>query len=226
MGKRSQMPDAVEDYVFELMCGEIPAAEGLRKETARLPQAGMQIGPDQAAFMAMLVRVSGTRRALEIGTFTGYSALAVASALPEDGRLLCCDVSEEWTSIARRYWKQAGVEGKIQLRLGPAIETLQTLLNEGAAETFDFAFIDADKPNYDAYYELCLPLIRPGGLILLDNMLWHGKVADPAVRDEETAVFRALNKKICNDNRVEAGMLTIGDGVMLARKRDAREGRS
>jgi predicted O-methyltransferase YrrM len=224
MGKRSQMPDAVEQYVFELMCREIPAAKSLRDETARLPEAGMQIGPDQAAFMAMLVRLSGTRRALEIGTFTGYSALSVASALPEDGRLLCCDVSEEWTSIARSYWKQAGVDGKIQLRLGPAIESLQTLLKERAAETFDFAFIDADKPNYDAYYELCLQLVRPGGLILLDNMLWHGKVADPAVDDEQTVAFRALNEKICKDDRVEATMLTIGDGIMLARKRNSREG--
>ncbi len=151
----------------------------LREETARLPQANMQIGPDQAAFMGMLVRVSGTRRAIEIGTFTGYSALAVASALPEGGELICCDSSEEWTTMARRYWKEAGVDGKIELRLGAALETVTALLNEGDSESFDFAFIDADKPNYDAYYELCLQLVRPGGLILLDNMLWHGTVADP-----------------------------------------------
>lgn len=219
MGKRSLVPDAVEQYVSGLMSRDGDAARRLRDETAALPDAGMQIGSDQAAFMAMLVRASGTRRALEIGTFTGYSALAVASALPKNGQLICCDVSEQWTGIARRYWKDAGVDGKIQLRLAPAIETLEGLLKAGAAGTFDFAFIDADKPKYEEYYELCLKLVRPGGLILLDNMLWHGKVTDSTIHDEQTEAFRALNEKIVTDDRVEASLLTIGDGVMMARIR-------
>lgn len=219
MGKRSLVPDEVEDYVCELMSQASPVERRLRDETAGLPQSYMQIGPDQAALMSMLVRTTGTRRALEIGTFTGYSALAVASALPENGQLVCCDVSEEWTNIARRYWKEAGVDGKIQLRLGPALETLAGLLKEGATGSFDFAFIDADKPNYDAYYELCQQLVRPGGLILLDNALQSGKVADPANKEKQTEIFRALNEKICKDDRVEACMLTVGDGVMMARKR-------
>jgi len=179
----------------------------------------MQIGPDQAALMAMLVRVSGTTRALEIGTFTGYSAMAVASALPADGRLVCCDTSDEWTSIARRYWKEAGLDQKIDLRLGPALDTLNSILDDGGADSFGFAFIDADKLNYGNYYEACLKLIRPGGLIALDNMLWDGKVADPSKTDEETAYLRWLNDRIGNDDRVEACLLTVGDGVMLARKR-------
>src|SRR5665213_1800792 len=155
MSKRTLLPDAVEQYVFHLMEGGSLELR-LRQETAALPNGNMQIGPDQAALMAMLARVMGARRALEIGTFTGYSALAVASALPEDGQLICCDVSEEWTAIARRYWKEAGVDRKIQLRLGPALETLESLLRESGAGSFDFVFIDADKPNYDAYYEACL----------------------------------------------------------------------
>lgn len=219
MGKRSLVPDAVEDYVCELMAPTSPVERRLRKETAALPQAEMQIGPDQAAFMSMLVRATGTRRALEIGTFTGYSAQAVASALPQDGQLICCDASEEWTNIARRYWKEAGVDGKIQLRLGAALETLAGLLKESAAGSFDFAFIDADKLNYDAYYELCLQLVRPGGLILLDNALQSGKVADSRNKEKQTEVIRALNEKIRKDDRVEACMLTVGDGVMMARKR-------
>lgn len=221
MGKRSLAPDAVEHYVCEAISRETAVQRRLREETARLPQANMQIGPDQAAFMGMLVHISRSQRALEIGTFTGYSALAVASALPEGGELVCCDSSEEWTNIARRYWKDAGLEEKIQLRLGAALQTLQNLLEDDAAGSFDFAFIDADKLNYDAYYELCQQLVRPGGLILLDNMVWHGKVVDPEINDEETVALRALNEKIRDDNRVEACLLTIGDGIMLARKRNA-----
>jgi O-methyltransferase len=219
MGKRSLVPDAVEQYVFEKMASRSDVEQRLREETARLPHGGMQIGPDQAAFMAMLVRVSNVRRALEIGTFTGYSAMAVAAALPKDGELICCDASEEWTSIARCYWKEAGLENKIQLRLGPALETLEVLTKDNAAGSFDFAFIDADKPNYDAYYEFCLHLVRSGGLILLDNVLWHGKVADPKTTEEQARAMRALNEKILNDDRVEACLLTIGDGIMVARKR-------
>ena len=219
MGRRSLVPDEIESYVCELMSRETPTARRLREETAKLPQGSMQIGPDQAALMAMLVRITGVRRALEIGTFTGYSAMAVASALPQDGRLVCCDVSEEWTDIARRYWREAGLAEKIELRLGPALETLTTMLKDGAAGAFDFAFIDADKMRYDAYYEACLQLVRPGGLIALDNMLWKGKVVNAAAEDEETRALHALNLKIRDDVRVEACLLTIGDGVMLARRR-------
>ena len=171
--------------------------------------------------MAFLIRLTGARRALEIGVFTGYSGLAVASALPEDGKLIACDVSEEWTRIARRYWEEAGLSRKIDLRLGPAAETLAALLREGAGESFDFAFIDADKENNGAYYEACLRLLRPGGLIAVDNTIWGGRVADPAVHDAETEAIRALNLKMRDDARVEAVLLTVGDGVMLARKRPA-----
>jgi predicted O-methyltransferase YrrM len=165
------------------------------------------------------VRLTEARKALEIGVFTGYSALAVASALPEDGKLIACDVSEEWTRIARRYWQEAGLSSRIDLRLGPAAETLAALLREGGAGSFDFAFIDADKDNNDVYYEACLKLVRPGGLIAVDNAIWGGRVADPAVQDAETEAIRALNLKMRDDPRVEACLLTVGDGVMLARKR-------
>ena len=221
MGKRSLVPDEIESYVCELMSLETPTARRLREETAALPMASMQIGPDQAALMAMLVRTTGVRRALEVGTFTGYSAMAVASALPPGGKLVCCDISEEWTAVARRYWQEAGLEQKIELRLGQAKETLTVMLKDGAAGTFDFAFIDADKLNYDAYYEMCLELVKPGGLIAVDNMLWDGKVVDAASGDEETKALHALNMKIRDDKRVEACLLTVGDGVMLTRKRDA-----
>jgi predicted O-methyltransferase YrrM len=220
MGRRSLVSDPVENYVCELISPRTPAEQRLRDETATLPRGSMQIGPDQAAFMAMLVKISGTRRALEIGTFTGYSAMAVAKALPPDGSLVCCDMNEEWTGIARRYWKEAGLDGRIDLRIGPALETLSAMLAEGAAASFDFAFIDADKLNYRNYYEACLQLVRPGGLIALDNMLWSGKVADPAEMDEEIAHLRSMNELIRDDARVDSCLLTLGDGVMLARKRE------
>ncbi|NCT66024.1 MAG: SAM-dependent methyltransferase [Rhodanobacteraceae bacterium] len=212
---------ALEDYVWT-HTRESALARRLREETARLPQAGMQIGPDQAAFLALLARSIGSRRALEIGTFTGYSALAVAAALPPDGRLVCCDVNAEWTRIARRYWTEAGLAERIELRLAPALDTLAALRAEHA-EPFDFAFIDADKGSYDAYYEACLALLRPGGLIALDNMLWSGRVADPAQTDADTVALRALNAKIRDDARVDASLLSLGDGVMLVRKRPAQE---
>jgi predicted O-methyltransferase YrrM len=179
----------------------------------------MQIGPDQAAFFAFLVRLTNVRRALEIGTFTGYSALAVASALPDDGQLIACDISDEWTRVGLPHWRDAGVESRIDLRLGPAVDTVNALIADGQANSFDFAFIDADKKNYPNYYEACLCLVRPGGLIALDNMLWGGQVADPSVHEEETVVLRSLNEKIRDDTRVEAVLLTVGDGIMLARKR-------
>jgi predicted O-methyltransferase YrrM len=191
----------------------------LREETATLDRARMQIGPEQGQFMALLVELIGARSALEVGTFTGYSALAVARALPDDGRLIACDVSAEWTSIGRPYWEEAGVAHKIDLRLAPAIETLDALLGEGRAETFDFVFIDADKTGYDAYYERALSLIHPGGLITLDNTLWEAKVVDPEITDTDTEAIRAINKKLAADERVTLSMVPIGDGLTLARKR-------
>jgi predicted O-methyltransferase YrrM len=216
---RSLVPDAVERYVALEIAQETSVQRRLRAETATMPHGGMQIGADQGALLAMLARLVDARRAIEIGTFTGYSALAVAAALPPGGKLICCDVSEEWTSVARRYWQEGGVADRIELRLAPALETLAALLRQAGAETFDLAFIDADKTNYDAYYEACLKLIRRGGAIALDNMLWSGKVADPSVHDDDTDALRALNAKIRDDRRVDACLLTVGDGVMLARKR-------
>ena len=216
---RSLLPEYVERYVADEVTTQTALQRRLRAETAKLPNAGMQIGPDQGALLALLARTIGARRAIEVGTFTGYSALAVALALPADGKLICCDVSDEWTSIGRRYWQEAGVSAKIDLRLGPALDTLSVLMRDAGASAFDFAFIDADKSNYDAYYERCLGLIRSGGMIALDNMLWSGNVADPNLHDADTDALRALNAKIRDDVRVDACLLTIGDGVMLARKR-------
>ncbi len=219
MSDRSFLPDAVERYVSEVMSPVTPVQQRLREETARLPRHSMQISPDQGRFLAFLVRLIGARRALEVGTFTGYSALSVAAALPDGGKLIACDVSEEWTSVARRYWEAAGLADRIELRLGPAVQTLQSLLSEGAAGSFDFAFLDADKESYDAYYEACLKLVRTGGVIAIDNVLWSGAVADPAVTDAETKAIRALNEKVRDDPRVDSTLLSIGDGVMLARKK-------
>ncbi len=219
MAKRSLLSESLERYVSEVATKETPVQRRLRAETAKLPLAGMQIGADQGAFLALLIHLLGARRALEIGTFTGYSALAVAAALPEDGKLVACDMSEEWTRIARRYWAEAGLAAKIDLRLAPARETLEALLRDGAAQSFDFAFIDADKTGYDFYYEACLDLIRPGGLIAIDNVLWNGAVADAKAGDADTKALRALNLKIRDDQRVESCLLTIGDGLTLARKR-------
>jgi O-methyltransferase len=217
--KRSLVSSTIEHYVSEVITRETPLQKRLRAETAALPKGRMQIGADQGALFGLLVRLLGVRRALEIGTFTGYSALAVAAALPADGKLVTCDVSEEWTRIARRYWAEAGLAGRIELRLGPALDTLATLLRQQGAGSFDFAFIDADKTEYDAYYEACLQLVRAGGLLAIDNMLWDGAVANPAVQDAETQALRALGGKIRDDARVEACLLTVGDGVMLARKK-------
>jgi predicted O-methyltransferase YrrM len=216
---RSLLPPAVEGYVTQDMAHETQTQKQLRAETARLPQAGMQIGADQGALLALLARTIGAKMAVEVGTFTGYSALRIAAALPPGGKLVCCDINEEWTGIARRYWKQAGLADRIELRLAPALQTLAALCTEYGQGTFDFAFIDADKPAYDGYYEACLDLIRVGGLIALDNVLWSGNVADPSVHDADTDALRALNAKIRDDRRVDACLLTVGDGVMLARKR-------
>ncbi|HET7260500.1 MAG TPA: class I SAM-dependent methyltransferase [Casimicrobiaceae bacterium] len=221
MSHRSLLPEAVERYVERLSANEreAPSARRLREETARMPNGGMQIGPDQAALLALLVRAIGARRALEVGTFTGYSALAVAQALPADGSLVCCDVSDEWTSVARRYWRETGVDAKIELRLAPARETLDALLRAPGPGSFDFAFVDADKTGYDGYYDQCLELVRPGGLVAFDNMLWSGKVADAEDHGADTLALRALNAKAHRDPRVDACLLTVGDGVLLVRRR-------
>ena len=216
--KRSLLPDAVESYV-DATVAETAVQRRLRAETARLPNAGMQIGADLGALLALLIRTLDARNAIEVGTFTGYSALAVAMVLPPEGRLIACDVSEEWTSIGRRHWTEAGVAGKIDLRLGPAANTLQALLRERGEGSFDFMFIDADKTGYDGYYESGLALLRAGGMIALDNMIWGGRVADSAVDDDDTVALRTLNAKIAADRRVDACLATIGDGVMLVRKR-------
>jgi predicted O-methyltransferase YrrM len=178
----------------------------------------MQIGPDQGQFMALLVKLLGARRTIEIGTFTGYSALSVALALPKDGRLLACDISDEYTRVGKPFWEQAGVAGKIELVLAPALQTLDARLAAGEAGAYDFAFIDADKANYDAYYERCLQLIRSGGLIAFDNTLWGGAVARPA-ESEDTRALQALNDKLHHDERIDLSLLTVGDGLTLARKR-------
>ena len=214
-----QVTPALYDYILAASSRESDVLGRLRAETASMPNANMQISPEQGQFMRLLVRLSGARRAIEVGVFTGYSSLSVALALPDDGRLVACDVSEEYTSVARRYWREAGVDGKIDLRIAPALETLDALLAAGEAGTFDFAFIDADKPNYPHYYERCLELLRPGGLITVDYVLWSGKVADPSVRDESTAVIRAFNEKLRDDDRVDLSLLPVGDGLTLALKR-------
>ena len=219
MATRSLFPQAVEHYVSAVATRETELKKRLRKETATMPGAGMQIGADEGALLALLVRSIGAKRALEIGTYTGYSALAVAMALPADGKLVCCDINEEWTQVARRYWREAGLADKIELRLAPAADTLRALLREPGPGTFDFAFIDADKDGYDGYYEACLGLLREGGLMAFDNALWSGRVADPSQKDTDTVALRALNAKVRDDKRVDSCLLTVGDGVLLARKR-------
>lgn len=210
-------PELIE-YVYRHGAREIPAQVKSRKETAEMPQSMMQIGPDQGAFMGLMAKAIGAKRCLEIGVFTGYSALSVALALPADGRIVALDISKDFTDRARAIWKEAGVADKIDLRIGPALDSLDKMIaaQEGP---FDFAFIDADKPNYDGYYERVLKLLRPGGLIAIDNVLWSGAVADPANNDESTTALRALNIKIHGDSRVDMALATVGDGVMLAVKR-------
>ena len=217
--RTSHLPDDLYAYLLDVSLREHDVLRKLREETAELERSNMQIGPEQGQLMALLVELIGARRALEIGTFTGYSALAVALALPEDGLLVACDVSEEWTAVGRRHWAAAGVAHKIDLRLAPALETLDGLLVNGEAGTFDFAFVDADKGGYDAYYERTLELIRPGGLIVLDNTLWEGKVVDLDVTDPDTEAIRAINAKLVSDERVTLSLLPVGDGLTLARKR-------
>jgi caffeoyl-CoA O-methyltransferase len=213
------LTDKVYDYILNNSLREPDVLKRLRVVTAEQPLAQMQISPEQGQFMALLVQLIGAKRTLEIGTFTGYSALAVALALPPEGRVVTCDVSEEWTDIARRYWKEAGVADKIDLRLGPALETLDMMLMNGEENGFDFVFIDADKTGYDAYYERSLRLIRPGGLITIDNVLRAGRVADNDEQDDAEVAIRELNAKIHKDERVSISLVPIGDGLTLAMKR-------
>ncbi len=214
-----QLSTRLHAYLLANSLRETPAQRRIRAVTARLPDANMQTAPEQGQFLQLLVRLLGAKRCIEIGTFTGYSALSIALALPPGGRIVCCDLSEEWTSIARRYWKKAGVTRKIDLRLGPALETLDALLGAGEAGRFDFAFIDADKTNYRNYYDRCMKLVRRGGLIAVDNTLWYGRVADPRVRDADTRAIRAFNRTLHRDRRVEIALVPVGDGLTLALKR-------
>jgi predicted O-methyltransferase YrrM len=219
MARRSlELDDRLYEYLVQYGTRESELLKDLRTETAKMPGAGMQIGPEQGAFMGLLVELIGARRALEIGTFTGYSSLCIAGALPADGKLICCDVSEEYTKVARNYWRRAGLESKIELRIGPALATLDALV-DADVEPFDFAFIDADKTNYGNYYDRAMKLVRPGGLIAIDNVLWGGDVADPKENDEDTQAIRAVNEKVRNDERVTLALAPIGDGLTLARKR-------
>ena len=214
------LTDEIASYLRSVAVREPEVLVRLREETqGGIRAAIMQITPEQGAFMAMLVRMIGASKTLEVGVYTGYSSLSVALALPEDGRITACDTSEEWTDIARRYWKEAGVEHKIDLHLRPAVDTLDELIDSGASGTYDFAFIDADKTNYDTYYERSLILLRPGGMIGIDNVLWSGQVIDADDTTESTQAIRAINRKVHDDDRVDICMLPIGDGLTLARKR-------
>ena len=213
------LDDRLAAYLWEVSDREPTLLKKLREETAQHPRAGMQICPEQGQFMALLIQLMGAAKTLEVGVFTGYSSLAVALALPPDGHITALDVSEEYTNIARRYWAEAGVADKIDLRIAPALRSLDQLLADGQAGTYDFAFIDADKGNYDGYYERALQLLKPGGLIAIDNVLWGGAVADPRQNDEDTVALRTLNQKIARDERVSPSMLPMGDGLTLARKR-------
>ncbi len=214
------LEDRLYQYLLANSVREPEILTKLRQETAQHPLVNMQISPEQGQLMGLLVQLIGAKKCLEVGVFTGYSALVVALNLPADGRLIACDVSAEFTSIASKYWQEAGVSDKIELKIAPALETLDRLLGNGEAETFDFAFIDADKNNYAAYYDRCFQLVRAGGLILVDNVLWYGKVADPAMDDDHrTQAIRQINQQIYHDDRVQISLIPIGDGLTIARKK-------
>jgi len=217
--RSTHLTDKLYDYLLSVSLRDDRLLRRLRRETARMPMGGMQISREQGQFMGLLVELMGAKKALEVGTFTGYSSLCVARALPADGRLVCCDVSEAFTRIARKYWQEAGVAGKVTLELGPALGTLDRLIAGSSAGSFDFAFIDADKPNYRNYYERCLELVRPGGLIAVDNVLWGGRVADARKKDADTKAIRAFNKRLKEDRRILLSVLPLGDGLSLALKR-------
>lgn len=216
--KSAFIDQAIQEYIIAQTVREDSVLADLREETSKRSNAMMEIGPEQGGFMQLLARAIGARRYLEIGVFTGYSSLAMALALPADGRIVACDVSREYTDVARRYWERAGVAGKIDLQLAPALETLRGLIAANV-EPFDMAFIDADKENVDAYYEAALRLMRPGGLILVDNVLWGGAVADPSIVDPGTSALRALNAKVGRDERVDVSLVATCDGILIARKR-------
>jgi predicted O-methyltransferase YrrM len=217
--KTITLTESLHHYLLSVSLREPPILARLREETAQHPLANLQIAPEQGQFMALLVRLMEAKKCLELGVFTGYSALSVALALPPDGKLIACDVNEEWTSMARRYWQEAGVARKIGLRIAPALETLDKLLANGEAGSFDFVFIDADKENYANYYERSLALVRHGGLIVIDNVLWSGRVADPNEQDMDTVAIRRFNAKLHFDERIALSMLPLADGLTLAYKR-------
>ena len=219
MSRSFLIPETLSPYIEGAWLREAEALKELRAETASMDEAGMQIGPDQGQFMGFLVRAIGARKCLEVGVFTGYSSTVVALALPADGTLIACDVSKEYTSVAKRYWEKAGVEGKMDLRLGPAVETLDALIADGESDSFDFAFIDADKPNYIAYYERTLSLLRSGGILAADNVLWSGRVAKMDELDESTIAIRQFNEHLHRDERIDLCLVPLGDGLTLARKR-------
>ena len=214
-----QLNEKVYDYLLGHSLRESAACQQLREETKPMKMGMRQVSPEQGQFMSLLVELIGARKAVEVGTFTGYSALRVAQALPEDGTLVCCDVSEEWTAVGKKYWEQAGVSDRINLKIGPAVDTLQAMRDAGEENTFDFGFIDADKLNYQSYYEHVLALLRTGGLLLIDNVLWGGSVANPDKTDEDTEAIRNLNTFLHADDRVSLSMLPVGDGLTLALKR-------
>jgi len=214
-----QMTDRLYGYLLDVSVREPDVMRRLRERTASHPGAQMQIAPEQGQLMALLVELIGARQTLEVGTFTGYSALAVARALPANGRVVACDISEEYTAIGRPFWEEAGVADRIDLRIGPALDSLAALAREEPAGSFDFAFIDADKTNYAGYFEACLTLLRPGGLVAVDNVLWSGSVADPAMDDDDTVALRSFNAALSKDERVSISLVPIGDGLTLARKR-------
>ena len=217
--KTFTMSDTLGAYMQSVSLREPDVLTHLREETSRLSMSMMQIAPEQGQFMQLLVKALGIRRAIEVGVFTGYSTLCVALAMPDDGRIVACDINKKWTDIAQRYWKEAGVDNKIELRLAPALETLDTLIGEQLQNKFDFAFIDADKEGYKDYYERALALIRPGGLIAIDNTLWNGNVADESNQTESTQAIRDINRHLHTDERVDISLLPIGDGLTLALKR-------
>ncbi|MGA2216150.1 MAG: class I SAM-dependent methyltransferase [Bryobacteraceae bacterium] len=207
------------EYMRRVALREPDILRRLREETAQLPNSNLQISAEQGQFMALLMHLIGARRTIEIGVYTGYSALAVAQALPGDGRIIACDINEEWTAVARRYWREAGVDRKIDLRIGRALNTLDDLIASGQGNRFDFVFIDADKTNYANYYERALVLLRPGGLVAVDNVLWYGRVIDPSVDDPDTRAIRAFNEQLKADDRVWLSMLAVRDGLTLACKK-------
>ncbi len=217
--KITTMDERLYEYLLSVSLKEPDVLTRLREETARDPMAILQIPPDQGQLMALLVKLMGAKRILEIGTYMGFSALSMALALPENGYLLTCDINQDWTDVARRYWEKAGVADRIELRIAPALETMNALLAEGQEQSFDLIFIDADKPNYCAYYEAGLRLLRCGGLVILDNVLWKGRVADEREQDPDTVALRAINTLIYQDQRVDASIIPIGDGMTIARKR-------